>query len=318
MRRLLTTAAVLGIGAASVGAASAQGPIRDGLRRTGEIAVDGTQRALQGTGQVIQGTGQAARNVGEATLNAAGATARGVRQGVDAVTPGVPLQARAEARLTPAEQRRDAQWRFARHNNEWWYYSPENRWMYHRNGEWNEFADDRFEPLPATGQPMEHSVGYRGADQPEHAGQPEQAGAHAQHHAAASHAAPHVRTDRWGRQYICENGRPIYLDHSESHVQPADHDLKDPDLKESAPTERTTNYAPPTPAEAGSAEPQAMAPPTPASESQAELQARGVPTDGNADAAGNSPESPREINNNPNPANGSGTDTGAAKVQTPQ
>jgi hypothetical protein len=306
MRRLFTIAALVGISAASVGVATAQGPVRDGLRRTGEIAVDGTQRVVQGTGQVIQGTGQAVRNVGEATLQAAGATARGVRQGVDAVTPDLPLQARVYANLTPAERRHDARWRFARHQGEWWYYSPNNQWMYHRNGDWNEFAADRFQPLPAGGQPMEHRVGYRGADQPEQAGQPEQADAHPQHHAAADHAAPHVRTDRWGRQYICENGRPMYLDHADANVQPADHGLR-----ESTPTERTTNYAPPTPAEAGSAATQAVAPPTPASESQAELQARGVPTDGSA------PESPREINNNPNPANGTGTSTGAAKVQTP-
>jgi hypothetical protein len=100
MRRLLTTTALLGIGIACASHAIAQGPVREGLRRTGEIAAEGTQR-------VIEGTGQAARAVGEGTLNAAGAAARGVRQGVDAVTPGLPLQARADANLTPAEQRRD-------------------------------------------------------------------------------------------------------------------------------------------------------------------------------------------------------------------
>lgn len=298
MRRLLTTAALVGISAASVGVATAQGPVRDGLRRTGEIAVGGTQRVIQGTGQVIQGTGQAVRNVGDATLDAAGATARGVRQGVDAVTPGVPLQARVDARLTPAEQRRDAQWRFARHNNEWWYYTPESRWMYHRNGDWNEFAEDRFEPLPATGQPTEHSVGYRGVEQDQQRLEPQS------HHSAGQQ----VRTDRWGRQYICENGRPLYLDHSNADLQPADHNMNEP-----TPADGTTDYAPPRPAEASTVDA-----PTPASESQAELQSRGVPTNGNADAAGNSPEAPREINNNPNPAGGSGARTGAAKVQTPQ
>jgi hypothetical protein len=56
-------------------------------------------------------------------------------------------------------------------------------------------------------------------------------------------------------------------------------------------------------------------------ESQAEQQSRGVPAEpspGNADAAGNAPESPREINNNPAPTSGTAADTGAAKVQTPQ
>ena len=297
MRRLLTTAALVGISAASVGVTTAQGPVRDGLRRTGEIAVDGTQRVIQGTGQVIEGTGQAVRNVGDATLDAAGATARGVRQGVDAVTPGLPLQARADARLAPAEQRRDAQWRFARHNNEWWYYSPESRWMYHRNGDWNEFAEDRFEPLPATGQPTEHSVGYRGVDDGSQANGP-QAGHHGSHNVGAQQ----VRTDRWGRQYICENGRPLYIDHSNAELQHGAHNLNEP-----TPADGMTDYAPQRPAEAG-----------PVDAPTAELQSRGVPTDGNADAAGNSPEAPREINNNPNPAGGSGAATGAAKVQTPQ
>lgn len=297
MRRLLTTMAVLGIGAAA-SSAMAQGPVRDGLRRTGEIAVGGTQRVLQGTGQAVQGAAQATRDVGAATLNAAGATARGVRQGVDAVTPGLPLQARADANLTPAEQRRDARWRFARHNNEWWYYSPEDRWMYHRNGQWNEFAENSFEPLP---QEQRYSMGYRGVDsstQQANDGQP---------------VAQRVRTDRWGRQYICENGRPVYLDHSASSWQPGGDQANQPELAEGP-----IDYAPPRPAEAGPATPAATA------ESQAELQSGGVPADasvsnpGNYDSAGNGPQAPREINNNPAPTSGTGADTGAAKVQTPQ
>jgi hypothetical protein len=295
MRRLLTTTALLGIGIACASHAIAQGPVREGLRRTGEIAAEGTQR-------VIEGTGQAARAVGEGTLNAAGAAARGVRQGVDAVTPGLPLQARADANLTPAEQRRDARWRFARHNGEWWYYSPENHWMYHRNGDWNEFAEDRFQPLPQQGQ--RYAMGYRGVDPAVQGDQPIPSD-------QSQQFAHQVRTDRWGRQYICDNGRPVYLDHSGAELQPADHHLNQPEAAAG-----TQDYAPARPAEAGPATESSVV-----TESETELQSRGVPTDGNpgnADAAGNAPESPREINNNPDPAGGTGADTGAAKVQTPQ
>lgn len=297
MRRLLTTTALLGIGVACASHATAQGPVREGLRRTGEIAAEGTQR-------VIEGTGQAARAVGEGALNAAGATARGVRQGVDAVTPGLPLQAQADANLSAAEQRRDARWRFARHNGEWWYYSPENRWMYHRNGDWNEFAEDRFQPLPQQGQ--RYAMGYRGVDPAVQGDQPIQSD-------QSQQFAHQVRTDRWGRQYICDNGRPVYLDQSGFESQPADYNMNQAQTGDGA-----RDYAPPRPAEAGPAAESSVV-----TESEAELQSRGVPTDsnsnpGNADAAGNAPESPREINNNPDPAGGSGTDTGAAKVQTPQ
>ncbi len=50
----------------------------------------------------------------------------------------------------------------------------------------------------------------------------------------------------------------------------------------------TTDYAPVLPGGSGPGRRSDAA----ASESQAELQSRGVPTDGNADAAGNSPEAP--------------------------
>jgi hypothetical protein len=309
MRRLLTTMAVLGLGAVAANAAQAQGPVREGLRRTGEIAIDGTQRAIQGTGQVLQGAAQATRDAGAATLNAAGATARGVGRGVGAITPGVPLQARGDATLTPAEQRRDARWRFARHNNEWWYYSPENNWMYHRNGQWNEFAEDRFQPLPQQGE--RYSMGYRGVDADARHDQAwGQDGSQFQHRQQMNQQ---VRTDRWGRQYVCENGRPVYLDHSSASQQSGDHYANKPELAEGP-----IDYAPPRPAEAGPATASA------ASESQAELQSRGVPADanvsnpGNYDSAGDGPQAPREINNNPAPSSGTGADTGAAKVQTPQ
>jgi hypothetical protein len=42
------------------------------------------------------------------------------------------------ARTTAANDR-NAQWRFRQHNGEWWYWTPQNAWMYHRDGQWHDF-----------------------------------------------------------------------------------------------------------------------------------------------------------------------------------
>jgi hypothetical protein len=118
MRSTIKIAALAAIGIGAADLASAQGPIREGLRRTGEAAANVTRGVAQGTANV-------ARGVGEVAVGTARATG-------DALTPNTPFQARAGANLSAADQSRDARWRFARHNNEWWYYNPQNQWMYHR------------------------------------------------------------------------------------------------------------------------------------------------------------------------------------------
>ena len=41
---------------------------------------------------------------------------------------------------TRANAAADAErWRITRHNNQWWYYTPQNTWMYHRNKTWNAY-----------------------------------------------------------------------------------------------------------------------------------------------------------------------------------
>jgi len=191
MRFLATLAAGLAVGACASTVATAQGPVREGLRRTGEIAAEGTRRVAEGTADV-------ARGVGEATAGAARATGRAI-----GLTPEVPMQARADANLSAADQDREARWRFARHNGEWWYYTPENTWMYHRDGQWQAFSEDAFQPLNQNQQfvqgQQQYAMGYRGLDQ----GQFDQG------------FQQQVRVDGYGRQYICENGRPVYVDQTQ-------------------------------------------------------------------------------------------------------
>ncbi|MAT69020.1 MAG: hypothetical protein CMJ58_05795 [Planctomycetaceae bacterium] len=103
--------------------------------------------------------------------------------------------------MSAQQQSRDARWRFQRHNGEWWYYSPENNWMYHRGGQWNTFAQDSYTPpagvqlsQQASGQ---YTAGYRG-----------QAGANA---SAGTQQTYTLHTDGSGQQYIIDGGRRLYI-----------------------------------------------------------------------------------------------------------
>lgn len=46
-------------------------------------------------------------------------------------------------------------WRMTRHNNQWWYYTPQNTWQYYRNNTWNAYD-------PATYTSPRYQTGYRG------------------------------------------------------------------------------------------------------------------------------------------------------------
>lgn len=206
MRTAIRVAAFAAIGAGAANLAVAQGPIREGLRRTGEAAVDVTRGVAQGTANV-------ARGVGEAAIGTA-------RVAGDVLTPRTPFQARGGANLGVRDDGREARWRFSRHNNEWWYYTPRNNWMYHRGGDWQQFSQDSFEPInqsqldegrqfaqdQPSGQGQQYSSGYRGGAAQGQMSQDQ--GVHQQ-----------LRHDRHGRAYICENGRPVYVDESQHHEQ---------------------------------------------------------------------------------------------------
>jgi hypothetical protein len=195
MRTAIKIAAVAAITIGAADLALGQGPIREGLRRTGEAAANVTRGVAEGTANVARGVGDAAVGTVQATA--------------DALTPATPYQARGGAGL---DNSRDARWRFARHNNEWWYYTPQNEWMYHRDGNWQEFSQDSYQPMNqgqqlAQGQQFnqgqQYSAGYRGMEQ----GQFNQ-GMNQQ-----------VRHDHQGRAYICENGQAVYLDQGQQHLQ---------------------------------------------------------------------------------------------------
>jgi hypothetical protein len=211
MKAFITMASCLAIGVAAIAhSAQAQGPVRQGLRRTGEIAAEGTRRVVEGAADVTRGVVRG--------------TAQGLRAGVDALTPATPWQAQAGANLSAADQGRDARWRFQRRNGEWWYYTPEGTWMYHRDGQWNQFAAETFQPQQ---QPMgqqfadqryggEYQSGYRGLDQQAQYGQQ---GQYAQPGANQPQGPVHrLYVDRYGREFICENGRRVYVSPTQGGV----------------------------------------------------------------------------------------------------
>lgn len=48
-------------------------------------------------------------------------------------------------------------WRMRYYNDEWWYYTPRNTWMYYRNNAWTPYQVDNFQVAPSR-----YSAGYRG------------------------------------------------------------------------------------------------------------------------------------------------------------
>jgi hypothetical protein len=298
--------------------ALAQGPIREGLRATGEAAAQGTRAVVQGTGRVLEGTADATRNVvggaanatrnviggtvdatgrviggaADATRAVVGGTARGLARGVDALTPDLPLQARIGANLSEADRARDARWRFAQHNGEWWYYGPENAWMYHRDGRWNQFEQDTFAANPAF--QGEYAAGYRGPE----AGAAVQGDAQYQNQGqddgqyASSGQVYTLRHDADGREYICDNGQRVYFDEGQQGQQEwsADQQAGQPTPTPAIPTEAGADV---------SAAPPAV--PT-------------APAAGGSADAGLAPDAPRDINQSTPPAT-QGTPDPTQRVQ---
>jgi hypothetical protein len=224
MRTSIRVAAIAAILVGASNLALAQGPVRQGLRGAAEITGDVAQGVAQGTANVArgvaQGTANVARGVGNATLNVAQGTGQAL-----GLTPAVPYQARSGAIV---DNSRDARWRFAQHNGEWWYYNDNNQWQYHRDGQWQTFSQDQFQPANqqlAQGQQFQgqHMTGYRGADQ-----------------------GQQVRHDQQGRAFICENGQAVYLD--QQQAMPQEYGANRQDLGDQSLNQQPTP-AEPTPAD---------------------------------------------------------------------
>lgn len=68
----------------------------------------------------------------------------------------------------------DTNWRYRWHEGQWWYWTPQERWMVHRNGSWTDYAAAISTPSPGcngSGAPYTASYGptpyttfYRSSD----------------------------------------------------------------------------------------------------------------------------------------------------------
>lgn len=110
-----------------------------------------------------------ARRAAAGAANAAGAP--GVEQRIeqreaarDAVRAG---QGNPNAAARNAARAADADaWRMVRHNNQWWYYTPQKSWMYYNNNAWSNYDRNTYVPPRSYYRNYGYgrqSMGYRGA-----------------------------------------------------------------------------------------------------------------------------------------------------------
>ncbi|HMO85358.1 MAG TPA: hypothetical protein PKC18_10610, partial [Lacipirellulaceae bacterium] len=105
--------------------------------------------------------------VGADAAAAGAANQAGVQAGVDAAAA-----AGAQGAATAgADADRNARWRFKQHNGEWWYWTPQNQWMYHRGGQWQNYDANNFTGPRNFQQPGRTWGQYGGNVGPQYYGQ---------------------------------------------------------------------------------------------------------------------------------------------------
>jgi len=71
---------------------------------------------------------------------------------VAAATLAVAGAAQAQYASTNVGVQANNDWRYVWHNGQWWYWTPENRWMIHFNGSWTPYSPQTyaamFNPMP--------------------------------------------------------------------------------------------------------------------------------------------------------------------------
>jgi hypothetical protein len=113
--------------------------------------------AAEGTAAVARGAARGTAGVARGAAEGTAAVTRGAARGTAGVARGTANVVRGTGQAVgnavtgnALNNDRNAPWRFTRHNGEWWYYTPQNQWMYHRNGQWNAYSANNFQRLNAT------------------------------------------------------------------------------------------------------------------------------------------------------------------------
>jgi hypothetical protein len=61
-----------------------------------------------------------------------------------------------------ANNNQDIRWRYKFHNGEWWFWTTQNRWMYYRNGQWNDYNPESFTRMYPEPTSYDNSATYYG------------------------------------------------------------------------------------------------------------------------------------------------------------
>lgn len=131
--RVLFTGSVCALMLATAGAVKAQEATTENAAATnaGEATADG---AVSEDGQGV--VGEIAQGVAE--------IADGVRDVADGDRASHDSSANQDQgsqahQSVDGQSDRNARWRFVRHHGEWWYYTPDQQWLFHRGGQWHTF-----------------------------------------------------------------------------------------------------------------------------------------------------------------------------------
>lgn len=84
---------------------------------------------------------------------------RGMRSGVGAAS----AEAISRGDLAYPDGYPSEEWRLVNHNNRWWYWTPDETWLYRNDNRWNPYRN-RSTTLRQNRAQQRYSTGYRGAD----------------------------------------------------------------------------------------------------------------------------------------------------------
>jgi hypothetical protein len=81
---------------------------------------------------------------------------------VAAATLSVAGAAQAQYASTNVGVQANNDWRYTWHNGQWWYWTPENRWMIHYNGSWAPYSPSTYAAMMNPMQYQQRNYNYSG------------------------------------------------------------------------------------------------------------------------------------------------------------
>lgn len=179
-------------------------PVREGLRRTGEVAAEGTKAAVRGTRDVIGRAADATRNTVDNTTEAARARIDRNERNEIQTNAGVSIDGQndinAGAQVGGNQMQADT----------------------NINANQNQLQVDSSLDGQSPETSVQHQSGYRGIDDGSLAPAPGENNSRQFGHVQYNGRAYILRHDSQGREFICVCGRPVYFDNADQGPQSRD------------------------------------------------------------------------------------------------